>query len=176
MTRRVNSPYSKWHGQVFTFTPATNDPSYLVSAPPSSLVFHESELEEVEEQQETPKTTIDQIKQQLRDIIELSDKATPAPWEWTDESKDDDALPYVAQCAYLGDTLITLCDTYENSREDCALASRSRNLTPKMVRALLTTIDAIETALHYAHFVEKQDYEELAKSLETIRREWEGQA
>lgn len=53
MTRRVNSPYSKWHGQVFTFTPATNDPSYLVSAPPSSLVFHESELEEVEEQQGT---------------------------------------------------------------------------------------------------------------------------
>ena len=56
MTRRVNSPYSKWHGQVFTFTPATNDQSYLVSAPPNSLVFHESELEEVEEQQETPKS------------------------------------------------------------------------------------------------------------------------
>jgi hypothetical protein len=56
MTRRVNSPYSKWHGQVFTFTPATNDPSFLVSAPPNSLVFHESELEEVEEQQETPRS------------------------------------------------------------------------------------------------------------------------
>ena len=53
MTRRVKSPNSKWHGQVFTFTPATNDPSYLVSAPPSSLVFHESELEEVEEQRGT---------------------------------------------------------------------------------------------------------------------------
>jgi len=53
MTRRVKSPNSKWHGQVFTFTPATNDPSYLVSAPPSSLVFHESELGEVEEQRGT---------------------------------------------------------------------------------------------------------------------------
>jgi hypothetical protein len=53
MTRRIKSPNSKWHGQVFTFTPATNDPSYLVSAPPSSLVFHESELEEVEEQRGT---------------------------------------------------------------------------------------------------------------------------
>jgi molecular chaperone GrpE (heat shock protein) len=45
-----------------------------------------------------------------------------------------------------------------------------------MAKALLTTIDAIETALRYAHFVEKQDYEELAKSLEKIRREWEVQA
>jgi hypothetical protein len=51
MTRRIKSPNSKWHGQVLTFTPATNDPSYLVSAPPNSLVFHESELEEVAEQQ-----------------------------------------------------------------------------------------------------------------------------
>ena len=58
MTRRIKSPYSKWHGQVFTFTPATNDPSYLVSAPPSSLVFHESELEEVAEQQGTPSERI----------------------------------------------------------------------------------------------------------------------
>jgi hypothetical protein len=58
MTRRIKSPNSKWHGQVFTFTPATNDPSYLVSAPPSSLVFHESELEGVAEQQGTPRSVI----------------------------------------------------------------------------------------------------------------------
>jgi hypothetical protein len=109
-------------------------------------------------------TAIDQIKQELRDIIELSDKATPAPWKWTDESKDDDALPYVAQCAYLGDTLITLCDTYENSREDCALASRSRNLTPKMARALLGMIEWLEVYCIPTSEAERR--------LETIRREW----
>jgi hypothetical protein len=79
MTRRVKSPNSKWHGQVFTFTPATNDPSFLVSAPPSSLVFHESELEEVEEQQETPRSAgevvIDAVESALCEVLPYRDRA-----------------------------------------------------------------------------------------------------
>ena len=79
MTRRVKSPNSKWHGQVLTFTPATNDPSYLVSAPPNSLVFHESELEEVAEQQVARKSAgeviIDVMEKHFHIALRCRDRA-----------------------------------------------------------------------------------------------------
>ena len=121
-------------------------------------------------------TTIDQIKAELRDIIELSDKATPAPWE----KSSNLSTHLVSKHSKNHGNLV--CDCPDSTpdlsqhQSDSSFIAASRNLTPKMARALLTTIDAIETALHYAHFVEKQDYEELAKALETIRREWEVQA
>jgi len=117
-------------------------------------------------------TAIDQIKQELRDIIELSAKATPG--EWNTESDWPRVMCGAKQIVQVPMKLTFA--TRGPKTADTTLIAASRNLTPKMARALLTTIDAIETALHYAHFVEKQDYEELAKSLETIRREWEGQA
>ena len=116
-------------------------------------------------------TAIDQIKQELRDIIELSDKATPG--EWTSREKFKHSFELLEPRVWLGASSSLPTGQQEHN---ASFIAASRNLTPKMARALLTTIDAIETALHYAHFVEKQDYEELAKSLETIRREWGGQA
>jgi hypothetical protein len=128
-------------------------------------------------------TTIDQIKQQLRDIIELSDKATPAPWiHYLEQGQvgnvctpDLDSIAMTQERIEIAQKHGSGHREIQNKQRDinASFISTSRNLTPKMARALLTTIDSIETALHYAHFVEKQDYEELAKSLETICREWE---
>jgi hypothetical protein len=112
--------------------------------------------------------TIEDIKTELREIIEISDKATPAPWIF----RGGDLFGNI--CSEF--RVVCGCPVLGDRRNNATFIATSRNLTPKMAKALLTTIDAIETALHYAHFVEKQDYEELAKSLETIRREWEVQA
>jgi hypothetical protein len=71
----------------------------------------------------------------------LERAATPGQWEWDNKKGPDDwerehgmILPYVPQCSHLGHTLIALDDTYENSREDCALLEELRNNAKALLR------------------------------------------
>lgn len=89
-------------------------------------------------------TKLHRIKSALRESIEIASKATDGPWTWTDQQEEENELPYVPQCSYLGDTLICLADTYENSREDCAFVSHARTMTPLACKALLTAIEGLE--------------------------------
>jgi len=123
-------------------------------------------------------TTIDQIKQELRDIIELSDKATPAPWEHG----------YGNPIVLIKDYCIASTGNAECVAEDCPiipfdeqvsnseLIAASRNLTPKMARALLTAIEALEAECPHGCGPHCPHERALQSQLETIRREWEGQA
>lgn len=117
-------------------------------------------------------TTIDQIKAELRDIIELSDKATPGPWEhelqqdsiW---SGHDFGLQVAHTKSNPGAGMMWDND---QRRKNASFITTSRNLTPKMARALLAVIDNLKFA---ANKLESN----LAKDdLETIRREWEVQS
>ncbi len=66
--------------------------------------------------------------------LELLDReATPGPWKWDRALKNRD---YIAQGSYLGETLITLGDTYENSGADCLLLETLRNALPAILEAL----------------------------------------
>jgi hypothetical protein len=115
-------------------------------------------------------TTIDQIKQELRDIIELSDKATPGPWEH--ELQQDSIWSghdFDLQVAHtMSNPGAGMMWDDDQRRKNAAFIADSRNLTPKMARVLLTLIEWLEL---YAI-----PTEEAQSQLETIRREWEVQA
>lgn len=72
----------------------------------------------------------------IRELIErarkVSESATQGPWEWKPQRK----CGYIPQGAYLGETLVTLGDTYEGSEHDCAFIAESRTLVPELAEAL----------------------------------------
>lgn len=83
----------------------------------------------------------------LDDLDALAAKATPGPWEWDDTRPDDSGLlPYVPQGSHLGNTLICLDDTYENSREDCALVEALRNNYASLSALIRRQGEALEIA------------------------------
>ena len=118
-------------------------------------------------------TTIDQIKAELRDIIELSDKATPVPWE----KSSNLSTHLVSKHSKNHGNLV--CDCPDSTpdlsqhQSDSSFIAASRNLTPKMARALLTNIDWLEKDLAHDALITRQ---RAFMCLETIRREWEVQA
>lgn len=108
--------------------------------------------------------TINQIKQELRDIIELSDKATLGPWE-VDSANGVMAsgIGWIPVCYPFGDK--------DTEKKDASFIAASRNLTPKMARALLGTLEILE---HMTTYTTKAGTVAI-NTLETIRREWEVQ-
>jgi hypothetical protein len=108
--------------------------------------------------------TIEDIKTELREIIELSDKATPAPW--------------ITPCGHLVGEDVTIShfvkdDDWEvEQRANKQLVKASRNLTPKMAKALLTNIEWLENDQAQDAFIVRH---RATLRLETIRREWEVQ-
>ena len=70
----------------------------------------------------------------------LEARAKPGPWNWDKRRVDEDGYVFIPQCAYLGGTLISLADTYENSGIDCDLLAAARNCLP----ALLEIAEAVE--------------------------------
>jgi hypothetical protein len=110
--------------------------------------------------------TIEDIKTELREIIELSGKATPAPWVLSPPQKGE--LPCYGG-RFLGELAFAAANTKTASSErNAALITASRNLTPKTAKALLGVIESLE---RYA--IPTSDAQ---AQLETIRREWEVQA
>jgi hypothetical protein len=98
--------------------------------------------------------TIEDIKTELREIVELSGKITSAG---------------------------KFCEGWP---EETAIISKVCNLTPKMAKALLTAIEALEWMNNDEHGGEVCDNDGRGcracgyaqNQLETIRREWEAQA
>jgi len=132
-------------------------------------------------------TTIEDIKTELREIIELSDKATPGPW-------DNENGPYVY--AHIpggrpnGEYIMQVCCGNgagkplgrEMNKLNAHLIAASRNLTPKMVKSLLGVIErleseaaAVEIAMHGQPERRTLHAIQADRELETIRREWEVQ-
>ena len=115
-------------------------------------------------------TTIDQIKQELRDIIELSNKATPGPWEHGYGNPLVRVKGYCVASTGNAEFVAEDCPIipFDEQVSNSELIAASRNLTPKMARALLGLIEWLEL---YAI-----PTDEAQTQLETIRREWEVQA
>lgn len=113
-------------------------------------------------------TKLERIKSALRESIEIASKATKGPWTWTDQQDEENELPYVPQCSYLGDTLICLADTYENSREDCAFLAHARTMTPLVCKALLLAIEGLELIHEQSPLGEYSAWD----TLESITSEW----
>ena len=111
---------------------------------------------------------LNRIKSALRESIEIASKATEGPWTWTDQQDEENELPYVPQCSYLGDTLICLADTYENSREDCAFLAHARIMTPLACKALLLAIEGLELIHEQSPLGEYSAWD----TLESITSEW----
>jgi hypothetical protein len=99
--------------------------------------------------------TIKDIKTELREIIELSDKATPGRWLPGSES--------------IWSPNSRVCNDAET--DDMIFVCRARNLTTKMAEALLFTIEMLE---HMTTYITKAGTV-ASNTLETIRREWEVQ-
>jgi hypothetical protein len=123
-------------------------------------------------------TTIEDIKTELREIIELSSKAAPAPWRWTKSS------PHIQGEEPTYDVVGPPSDWFFlESDKDATLIAASRNLTPKMAKALLTAIQVLEGMAQplncecsdEALRAYEQDSAIAKEALETIRREWEVQ-
>jgi hypothetical protein len=113
-------------------------------------------------------TTIEDIKTELREIIELSDKATPAPWSIYDNGG---VYPYPG-IESGRNSIVVIGDENDDAGvrtgvQDATLIATSRNLTPKMAKALLGVIEWLEL---YAI-----PTDEAQAQLKTIRREWEVQ-
>ena len=123
-------------------------------------------------------TTIDQIKAELRDIIELEKKTTPGEWSWdgqpwncTDQYRVNEAPWLISgDPQSMGPAVIAgevIC-----MQPDAAFIAASRNLTPKMARALLGTLEILE---HMTTYTTKAGTV-ASKALEIICREWEVKA
>lgn len=76
----------------------------------------------------------------LQSMESIENGVSERPWEWDG----------FTQGSYLGDTLITLGDTYENCQEDMRFIAFARNSWPaivKVVRAAQAYIDASDDLL-----------------------------
>ena len=115
-------------------------------------------------------TTIDKIKAELRDIIELEKRATSGPWiHYLEQGQVGNVCTPDLDSIAMTQERIEIAQKHgaghreiQNKQRDinAAFIAASRNLTPKMARALLGVI----TWMEFAH---------LESGLETIRREWE---
>lgn len=111
-------------------------------------------------------TTINQIKAELRDIINLSDKATPGPWhkECHDNSFENGYAVGGKKHVFIASRLV---------EDNASFIATSRNLTPKMAQALLTAIEGLEVYANIGGTVVLVGGD-ARNAIETIRREWEG--
>jgi hypothetical protein len=114
-------------------------------------------------------TTIDQIKKELLDIIELEKQATTAPWH-----KECHDNSFENGYAVGDDKYLLIASRLEG--KNASFIAASRNLTPKMAKALLTAIEALEAECPHGCLPHCPHERAMQSSLETIRREWEGQA
>ena len=62
-------------------------------------------------------------------LLEAREKITfrREPQEWSRRKVDDEGYVYIPQGSYLGDTLVMLGDTYENSAKDCDYVALAAN-------------------------------------------------
>lgn len=88
----------------------------------------------------------------LERLKELDTKATKGPWCWNPKKNYDSypgEFPSIPQGSHLGETLISLDDTYEQSKEDCALVEELRNALPSIIAELEASRKLIATLADY---------------------------
>lgn len=122
--------------------------------------------------------TIDQIKQELREIIELSDKATLG--EWISKRRFQNSFEISEPHIWLGESSSL---PMGQQQHNASFVATSRNLTPKMAKVLLGVIErlgsqaaTVELAMHGQSPRRTLYAIQADKELETICREWEVQA
>jgi len=115
--------------------------------------------------------TIEDIKQQLREIIELSNKATPAPWVF----QGGDLFGSICSES----KVVCGCPVRGERRNNASLIATSRNLTPKMAKVLLGVIENLEERSKKQGFLPGSlnicptaEAHTAFSQLENIRREW----
>ena len=115
--------------------------------------------------------TIEDIKTELRKIIELEKTATPGDWQHGGSLTPKNSLDIVYRTPNdRSSARGFIVGKSKQDIQDASFIAASRNLTPKMAKALLAVIDNLE-------FAASKLKSNLAKDdLETIRREWEVQA
>ena len=65
------------------------------------------------------------------------------PMEWSETREREDGYPYVPQCSYLGGTLISLADTYEESEHDCAYVAFAVNNVPALASTVRGLVERV---------------------------------
>lgn len=83
--------------------------------------------------------TVEQIKQEIREFLALSEKATSGPW------LDDDDNNIVADKVYVL-TCIGQITSIKQDAHNTAFIARSRNISPVMAKALLEAIEGLENS------------------------------
>jgi hypothetical protein len=127
-----------------------------------------------------PRSAIDQIKQELRDIIERAEHLT-ADWVVKSQQRELGQSGEFETETYIEDTrgfcVVNGWNLEERDENNFSFIAASRNLTPKMAKALHESIVTLETL----HKMADQGHatgmaQLLSERIETICREWEVQA
>lgn len=87
----------------------------------------------------------------IEELTKLAAKhnLTSEPPMWDNMKIDPDGYVYVPQCSYLGDSLVSLADTYEGSGDFCLLIQEALRHLPALLRereSLLRVREAAEKA------------------------------
>ena len=80
-------------------------------------------------------------------------------WEGISIDKDEDGYVYVPQGSHLGDTLISLDDTYEESGEDCLYVSDVINAIPELIAEIEKLRDGMNRIKRQARFSIDKEHE-----------------
>lgn len=105
----------------------------------------------------------------IEELRRLEREASPGPWKWESESGR------IPQGSYLGETLITLGDRYENCDADCVLLAAARNALPALLDAatLLESERTIRLALEDALGKAERERDEAQQALFQANEELE---
>ena len=92
-------------------------------------------------------TTVDRVH--LRELAKLTllraKHARKRKWKWSPQKATNATdLPYVSECASLGDTLIQLANTYDGSDKDCAFVSNACSSAPVLAAAVLELLEEVK--------------------------------
>ena len=123
-------------------------------------------------------TTIEDIKKQLSEIIELSDKATPG--EWVSKRRFRNSFEISEPHIWLGESSSL---PMGQQKLNASFVATSRSTTPRMAKVLLGVIERLESeaatveiAMHGQSPRRTLYAIQADKELETICREWAVQA
>ena len=91
------------------------------------------------------------------DLLETSYKVEDTTWTWdglkflNENTEGEDPHPYVAQCKYLGDTLICMADTYENGGWDALFIQKANaDQIQKTLKKLNAAMEIVQKVKYIA--------------------------
>lgn len=117
--------------------------------------------------------TIEEIKQACREIIELAEKATSAPWRSGRCDEGAEKRWFIGSKKYDIGIISLYNDTARPEAQhesNAAFIAQTRSFTPAAARSLLVAIDALESI----HATSPMGDDAAWEALESIRQQWEG--